>query len=51
MGKKSQKKTLSDSQIAKEIGVSRMTVFRWRSGKSRPSPLAEKILKMKGIKL
>ena len=40
-------KTLSYVKIAKALGVSTQSVYRWLNGKSIPSPLAlEKIQKL-----
>jgi len=51
MREKGRKKKTTDNEIAKLLGVTRLTVFRWRHGMTEPSPLAKKMLKMKGVKI
>ncbi len=35
---------MTQEQLAREVGVSFKTVNRWERGKSKPSPMASKIL-------
>lgn len=35
---------LSREQFARKLGISFFTVWRWEKGKSKPSPMAEKLL-------
>jgi len=35
---------MTQIQFARELGVSCMTVKRWEAGKTKPSPMAQKLL-------
>ena len=35
---------MTQEQLAREVGVSFKTVNRWERGKSKPSPMARKLL-------
>lgn len=39
---------LTQEQLAQKIGVSFKTVNRWENGKSKPSPMARKLLEIIG---
>lgn len=36
---------LSREKFARRLGVSFFTIWRWEKGKTKPSPMAEKLLK------
>ena len=40
-----QKLGLNMQEFAEKVGVSRMTVFRWETGRTSPLPVYEKTLK------
>lgn len=37
---------LTQAELAKELGVLRLTIYRWEKGLTKPSPLAKRALEL-----